>query len=183
VATSVAQAAFGPAGGSWLNALVLASIIGALGGLVMALPRLFYAAAVQYAAESPAAASSPIFRALAAVSPKTAVPAGSLVFAGAAASIALWSFGTFSRIVNFFVVPLQLTNILMVAAVFRARREPRKAGSFQTPGYPLVPLIYIVVILGFLISAIMFNPFETFIGAALTATAVPAYLWTRRRSP
>jgi APA family basic amino acid/polyamine antiporter len=95
----------------------------------------------------------------------------------------LWTFSTFSRIVNFFVVPLQLVNVLMVAAVFRARREPPVAGSFRTPGYPVVPLIFIVVILGFLVSAIIFNPLETFIGAALTATAAPAYLWTRRRSP
>jgi hypothetical protein len=36
--------------------------------------------------------------------------------------------------------------------------------------------------LGFLVGAIIFNPFETFIGAALTATAVPACFWTRRRS-
>ena len=182
VATQVARAAFGPAGGAWLNALVLVSIIGALGGLVMTLPRLFFTAAVQYAAEAPSAAASPIFRALSAVTSRTAVPVGSLLFAGATASIALWSFGTFSRIVNFFVVPLQLTNILIVAAVFRARHEPLPEGGFLTPGYPVVPLIYIVVILGFLVSAIIFNPFETFIGAALTATSVPAYFWTRRRS-
>jgi APA family basic amino acid/polyamine antiporter len=181
VASEVARAAFGPAGGAWLNALILVSIIGALGGLIMTLPRLFFTAAVQFAGESAGAAASPVFRALSAVS-RTAVPVGSLLFAGVAATIALWSFGTFSRIVNFFVVPLQLTNILMVAAVFRARREPPPAGSFQTPGYPIVPLIFIVVLLGFLVSAIIFNPIETFIGAALTATAVPAFLWMRRPS-
>ena len=181
VATQVALAAFGPAGGTWLNALILVSIIGALGGLIMSLPRLFFTAAVQYTADSPKAASSPLFRALAFVSPRTAVPVGSLVFAGAATTLALWTFGTFSRIVNFFVVPLQLTNILMVAAIFRARRNPLPVTGFRTPGYPIVPLVYIVVILGFLVSAIIFNPFETFIGAALTATAVPAYLWTRRK--
>jgi APA family basic amino acid/polyamine antiporter len=181
VATEVARAAFGPGGGSWLNALILVSIVGALGGLVMSLPRLFYTAAVQYSAESAGAAASPIFRTLAAVSARTAVPAGSLLFAGVAAGIALWSFGTFSRIVNFFVVPLQLTNILMVAAVFRSRHLPPEPGAFRTPGYPVVPLIYIVVILGFLVSAIIFNPVETFIGAALTATAIPAYIWTRRK--
>jgi APA family basic amino acid/polyamine antiporter len=162
--------------------LILVSIIGALGGLIMTLPRLFFTAAVQFAAESPGASASPVFRALSAVSPRTAVPVGSLLFAGAAATIALWSFGTFARIVNFFVVPLQLTNILMVAAVFRARREPAPPGAFRTPGYPIVPLVFIVVIVGFLLSAIVFNPLETFVGAALTATAVPAFLWMRRRS-
>jgi APA family basic amino acid/polyamine antiporter len=134
---------------------------------------------VQYSSESRSA--SLLFRALSAVSTATAVPVGALLFAGATTTIALWTFGTFSRIVNFFVVPLQLTNILMIAAVFRARRSPMPGAGFRTPGYPIVPVIYIVVILGFLVSAIIFNPLETFIGAALTATAVPAYLWTRRR--
>jgi amino acid transporter len=182
VATRVAHAAFGPAGGAWLNALIFMSILGALGGLIMTLPRLFYTAAVQYSAEAPAASATALFRALSAVSPRTAVPVGSLLFAGAITTVALWTFGTFSRIVNFFVVPLQLTNILMVAAVFRLRRAPAPADVFQTPGYPFVPLVYIVVIFGFLVSAVIFNPVETFIGAALTATAAPAYLWTRRRT-
>jgi len=182
VATEVARAAFGASGGRWLNMLVFVSIVGALGGLVMTLPRLYYAAAVQYAAEAPAASASFLFRGLSTVSTRTAVPAGSLVFAGVTTIVALWTFGTFSRIVNFFVVPLQLTNILIVAAVFRARREPPPPGSFRTPGYPIVPLIFIVVILAFLASAIIFNPLETFIGAALTATAAPAYIWTKRRS-
>src|SRR5207247_3827529 len=48
VATTVALAAFGPTGGRLLNVLMLVSILGALGGLVMTLPRLYYAAAEQY---------------------------------------------------------------------------------------------------------------------------------------
>ena len=48
VATAVALAAFGPGGGQVLNGLILTSILGALGGLVMTLPRLYYGAAIQY---------------------------------------------------------------------------------------------------------------------------------------
>jgi basic amino acid/polyamine antiporter, APA family len=181
VAARVALAAFGPIGGSWLNALMLISIFGALGGLIMTLPRLYYAAAAEYVAEAPHAAASPVFRALSAVSRKTAVPIGSLVFAAATATVALLFFGTFSRIVNFFVVPLHLTNILMVSAVFRSRRRAPDATGFRTPGYPVVPLVYIIVIIFFLVSAVIFRPYETLIGAALTTTAVPAYLWIHRR--
>jgi APA family basic amino acid/polyamine antiporter len=182
VAMEVSRAAFGARGAAWLDLLIMISIFGALGGLVMTLPRLFFTAAAQYAAVAGASARLSFFRFLSLVTSRTAVPAGSLVFAGASATVALLVFGTFSRLVNFFVVPLQLTNILMVAAVFRARRGESGAGAFHAPGYPIVPLVYIVVVAGFLASAILFRPFETLIGTALTATAVPAYVWTRRRS-
>ena len=52
VATIVAEAAFGPRGGGVLNLLMGISIFGALGGLIMTLPRLFYAAASEYREQS-----------------------------------------------------------------------------------------------------------------------------------
>jgi basic amino acid/polyamine antiporter, APA family len=182
VATEVSRAAFGPRGAVWLNILIMMSIFGALGGLVMTLPRLFFTAAVQCVADAGGSSAFSFFRFLSTVSSRTAVPWGSLVFAGASAAVALLVFGTFSRLVNFFVVPLQLTNVLMVLAVFRSRRRRPSGATFRTPGYPFVPLVYIIVIVGFLASAIVFRPFETLIGAALTATAVPAYVWTQRRT-
>jgi basic amino acid/polyamine antiporter, APA family len=182
VATEVSRAAFGARGAVWLNMMIMISIFGALGGLVMTLPRLFFTAAAQCVADAGASSAFSFFRFLSAVSARTAVPWGSLVFAGASAAVALLVFGTFSRLVNFFVVPLQLTNVLMVLAVFRSRRRQPAGATFRAPGYPIVPLVYIIVIVGFLASAIMFRPFETLIGTALTATAVPAYVWTQRRT-
>jgi amino acid transporter len=174
VATDVARALFGPTGGALLHALVIVSIFGAMGGLIMTLPRLYYAAAAEYAAH---AAGTPrtIFRALSIVTPRSAVPAGSLILSAAAATIALLFFGTFSRIVNFFVVPLQLNNILLVAAVFRLRRGASPDPGYRAPGYPVLPLVYIVVVGFFLVSAVVFRPYETLTGMALTMTAAPAY--------
>ena len=173
VASSVALAAFGPGGGQVLNGLILVSILGALGGLVMTLPRLYYGAACQYE-------QSAFFRLLARISTK-GVPQGAALFSAALAITALFVFSTFSRIVTFFVVPVQLVNILMVASVFRLRaRAARLDAPYLTPGYPLVPAIYVVVLLLFLASAIVYNPWETFMGMAMTATGVPMYLWTTR---
>jgi amino acid transporter len=189
IAADVATAAFGPTGGTLLNALIILSIFGALGGLIMTLPRLYYAAAAQYAAETGAFASgfgdprpgrSRIFGPLAGVT-KRGVPAGALLFAAIAATAALLFFGTFSRIVNFFVVPLQLANVLMVATVFRLPRTPDDPNVFRAPGYPVVPLVFITAIGAFLASAIVFRPHETLIGVGLTMTGLPAYLWMRRR--
>ena len=180
VATAVALAAFGPAGGQVLNGLIMVSILGALGGLVMTLPRLYYAAAAQYAQPTAGLPSNPFFRALSRVSSK-GVPAGSVLFSAALSIGALLLFGTFRRLVTFFVVPVHAVNILMVASVFRLRRRPPPAERpYRTPGYPLVPAVYILVLVLFLVSAVVYNPVDTLIGVAMTSTGIPVYLWIHR---
>jgi basic amino acid/polyamine antiporter, APA family len=176
VATTVALAAFGPAGGQLANALIMLSILGALGGLVMTLPRLYYAAAAQYDEPTAGRWCHPFFRALSWVSARS-VPAGSVLFSAALSITALFFFGAFRRIVTYFVVPLHLVNILLVASVFRLRRRTAAdPSSYLTPGYPLVPAFYVLVLVLFLVTAIVYNPRDTFIGIAMTATAVPVYL-------
>ena len=84
-------------------------------------------------------------------------------------------FGSFSRIVAFFVVPFQLMNILMVASIFVLRPRLSTPDAFRVPGYPLVPALFIGVMSLFLIAAVVFNPVESLIGVALTLTGAPVY--------
>jgi APA family basic amino acid/polyamine antiporter len=123
------------------------------------------------------------FNLLSRVTPRTAVPAGSILFTTVTSLTALMFFGSFSRLVNFFIVPLQLATILMVAAIFRLRSRHPSPGGYRTPGYPVTPVIYIVVMAGFVISATLFRPLEPLIGIALAATGVPVYLRLRRPRP
>jgi amino acid transporter len=180
VAPTVARAAFGPAGGVLLNTLMAVSIFGALGGVVMTVPRLYYAAAGQYVGQVVGRAPRRFVRMLASVSGRD-VPAGAILFCALWSSAALLFFGSFSRIVTFFVVPVQAANILVVAAVFQFRRRGiRVTGGYRTLGYPFVPLVYIGVLSLFLVSAVAFNPTDTLIGVALTATGAPVHRWIMR---
>ncbi len=179
IASTVAVAAYGPRGGAWLNALMLVSVFGALGGLVMTLPRLFYTMATAHVA----AATGPLrwfFAQLGRVSKHTATPNGAILFAAFTSIAALLFFGSFSRLVNFFVVPFQLMNILIVAAIFRLRPLSGVTTGYRTPWYPFTPLVYIVVVAAFLVSAIVAHPMETLIGTALAMTGGPVYLWLSR---
>lgn len=175
VANRVAEAAFGAAGGSALNALITLSIFGALGGLVMTQPRLFYAMATRYEPAASRSGLGPFFRGLSRVSGTTAVPTGAILFCAALSIVAIFFFGSFSRLVTFFVVPLQLSNILVVAAVFRLPRGTPGPDEYRTPGYPLIPLVFIAVMAMFLVSAVVYQPVDTLIGVGLTLTGVPVY--------
>jgi APA family basic amino acid/polyamine antiporter len=180
VATKVAEAAFGENGGAVLAAFMTMSIFGALGGLVMTLPRIYYAAASEYVGRAHGTALGPAFRAVAWVSPGSAVPAGAILVGSALAILALFFFGSFSRIVTFFVVPFQFMNILMVSSIYRLRPKLGRS-AFGLPGYPIVPAVFIVVMSLFLVAALVYNPVESLIGTGLTLTGIPVYrLLTRR---
>lgn len=184
IATHVALASFGPVGGRVVTALIMISIFGALGGLVMTAPRLVYAAAAQYEEDTRGRRANVFFRRLAFVSPQTAVPSVSLVFCAGLASLALLFFGTFRNLVNFIVVPLQVTNILTVGAIFRLRSRARDRDiPYLTPGYPVVPLVFMVVMALLLVGAITYNPLNTLIGVGLTAAGAPVYLWIQKGKP
>ena len=184
IASRVAERVFGPAGGTFVTSLIMISIFGALGGLVMTFPRLVFSAAARY--KQIAGTRNQAHRALrllSAVSARTAVPAGAIVFSAVMSCVALAFFGSFSRIVNFIVVPAQAINILMVASIYRLRRRPPppEGEIYRAPGYPVTPLIYIVVMSAFLASAVYYQPVDTCIGIAITCTSLPVFWWIGRK--
>lgn len=180
VAPTVAEAAFGPAGGIALSVLMWISIFGALGGLIMTLPRLFYAAASDYQALARGTRLAPFFNGMSHTS-ANGVPSGAILFAGGVSIVALLFFGSFSRIVTFFVVPFQFMNILMVSTIFRLRSKLSRPDAYQLPGYPLVPAIFIFVMSLFMLAALFFNPLDSIIGIVLTALGAPVYRILARR--
>jgi APA family basic amino acid/polyamine antiporter len=180
VATRLASATFGDAAGQAVSAFIMISIFGALGGLVMTAPRIIYAPASQY---KDSERGGSVFRVLAYVTPKTGVPASAILFSATLAVVAILLFQTFDRLVSFILVPLQLINVATVAAVFRLRKRALKnADQYLTPGYPVVPLVFIVVMTLLMVNAAIYNPLDTFIGLALTALGLPVYFWITRGS-
>ena len=175
VAPMVAEAAFGEFGGRALSVLMWVSIFGALGGLVMTLPRLFYAAASEYVERSQGTLLAPFFRGISAFDDRRSVPSGAILFAAGISVAALLFFGSFSRIVSFFVVPFQFMNILMVSSIFVLRPRLSGPGTWRVPGYPVVPAIFILVMTLFLLAALVYNPVESLIGVCLTLAGAPVY--------
>ena len=53
--------------------------------------------------------------------------------------------------------------------------------TYLTPGFPVVPLVFIGVMAVFLVSAIIYDPIDTLIGTGITASGVPVYLWISKR--
>ena len=175
VAPMVAEAAFGPRAGAGLNVLMWVSIFGALGGLIMTLPRLFYAASSEYVERAAGTWLQPFFRTISHLSKTKGVPSGAILFAATISIAALFFFGSFSRIVTFFVVPFQFMNILMVSSIFKLRPKLSRPESYRLPGYPFIPAVFIFVMALFLVAALLYNPLDSLIGIALTLAGAPVY--------
>ena len=182
VAASVAIASFGNLGGGFLNIFIWISIFGALGGLIMTLPRLYYAAASEYQDSARGTFYAPFFKTLGYLSPKTGVPAGAIIASCLIAVVALMFFGSFSRIITFFVVPFQCINMLMVASIFRLRPRLSTADTYRSPFYPLLPVIYIFVMSLFMLVSLIYNPLESLVGILLTLIGIPVYLGLARKT-
>ncbi|MGB5354112.1 MAG: hypothetical protein WBN32_10915, partial [Woeseia sp.] len=63
------------------------------------------------------------------------------------------------------------------------RKRLSTPGTFQLPGYPVVPAIYIFVMSLFLIAALVYNPLDSIIGIALTLVGAPVYRILTRNQP
>jgi len=180
VASTVAEASFGAMGANIIQLLICVSIFGALGGLVMAIPRLYYATVSDFKEAASKTFMKPFFDGLSYISPKTSVPAGAVIYSAAMAIVFLLFFGTFANIVTFLMVPLQFINILVVSSIFILRPRLSQPGDFKTPLYPLIPCIFIVTMSILIISALIYKTEESLYGIALSLTSIPIYLMLKR---
>jgi APA family basic amino acid/polyamine antiporter len=168
-AAQAGEALFGRAGGRIFSSLVIVSVLGSLAGLIMAAPRVYYAMA----------ADGVFFHAIAVVHPCFGTPARAIALQAALASL-LVVLGTFNQIIAYFIFVTVIFIALTVAAVFVLRC--RQAGElvYRAPGYPVTPVIFLILVSLLLILLAGNNPMQAFLGVAVVALGAPVYYLLRR---
>ena len=69
-----------------------------------------------------------------------------------------------------------------VFGVFRLRkRMPKKEGLYRVPLYPLTPIVGILGGLYILVSTVISNPTQSFVGIAITLVGLPVYYFINRK--
>lgn len=122
------------------------------------------------------------FRPIAAVHPRFATPWVAISLA-ACLGVAYVSFNTFEQLADAFILGIWPFYALGVLAVIRLRRKlPDAERPYRTPGYPVVPLVFLVASLGLLGNALIQEPVATGIGIAVILVGIPVFLvWQRIR--
>jgi APA family basic amino acid/polyamine antiporter len=164
-------------GGPWADRFIAASIaISAFGFLdltLLAPTRITYAMAKD----------GLLAGSLARVNPRFGTP-GLAIAAQAGWAIVLISTGTFAQLVSTVVFGDWIFFGLTVAGlfVFRRRLPPssREAGAFLTPGYPVVPAIFVAAAALVVVSTVWSDPRRALFGTLLLCSGVPAYIFYAR---
>lgn len=174
-AAQAGEILFGPAGGRVLAIVVVIAVLSSLASLMMAAPRVYYAMARD--GVFPAA--------MAVLHPRFGTPARAIVLQAVLASI-LVLLGSFSQIVAYFIFVTVAFVRLTVAGLFVLRRRHPDATSrvpFTVPGYPVTPLIFLVLVAILLVMLAMQNPWQASLGTFAVALGLPAYHFAFRRVP
>jgi amino acid transporter len=165
IAADTMSAVFGSTGVVLVSLFVAISTFGALNGLMLASPRLFFAMARDGMFFEPIARVHPRHR-----SPHVAIGLAALL------GVALVFSRTFEALTSTFVIAIWPFYALAVAAIYRLRsRRPDLPRSFKTTGYPVVPAIFIVATVCFLLNALVSEPVTTGVTFALILVGLPIY--------
>jgi APA family basic amino acid/polyamine antiporter len=171
VASDAASAVLGPWAARFLSFVILISIFSASNGMMLTLPRLFFAMSRDRL----------FFKRLAEVHPRFGTPAASIVLTAVWAVVLVLS-GSFEQLLTYVVFMSWLWFALAALAIFVFRRkEPQAPRPFRTPGYPVTPAIFILAALVIVGNTVIAQPVQSLVGLGITLLGIPAYLWWRRR--
>jgi APA family basic amino acid/polyamine antiporter len=175
VAAEVVRRLLGAGAVTLMAAAMMTSSFGALHASLLATARVPYALAKDGLAP----------RALSHVSPRTHVPIRALLFQGGLACLTVLTFAAaYDSITDYAIFALTLFYVLVTGSVFIFRRRlPDAERSYRTWGYPVVPIVFMVVSGWLIFQTIHDSPRKSAIGLFLILLGLPVYyLLDRRRS-
>lgn len=163
-AAEAGEALFGRAGGSVFAIIVIVAVFGSLLALLMALPRVYYAMA----------RDGLFLKSVAVKHPRFGTPARAIAIQATLAS-ALVLLGTFNQIVSYFIFITVAFVGLTVASLFVLRAR-QGAAAYGTPGYPVTPLLFLLLVAGLLVLLAGHNPLQAALGVGIVALGIPVYV-------
>jgi len=165
VAADTMMAIFGRPGAVLVSGLVAISAFSSLNGIMLSSPRVFFAMAED----------GLLFAPLARVHGRFKTPHLAILLAALLGTTLVLS-QTFETLSNTFVLAIWPFYALTVAAVYRLRRtRPALARSYHVIGYPIVPAIFILAVIWFVVNALVTEPVSTGMTFALILAGIPVY--------
>ena len=173
VASDAISVVLGSAGTTLVVLIILVSTLGGVHVNVLTSPRIYYAMA----------RDKLFFQSLAEIHPKHGTPARSLVVSGIWSSLLVFS-GTFHQIITYVVFVSWIFYAMSCAGVIILRhKQPDLKRPYRTWGYPVVPVIFILLSGFLVVNTIVSSILNALIGAGLILTGLPAYLYWKRKFP
>lgn len=163
-AAQAGEVLFGKSGGLVFSLVVVVAVLGSLAALIMSAPRVYFAMA----------RDGLFLPAAAALHPRFGTPARAIGLQALLATI-LVALGSFNQIISYFIFVVVIFIAMTVAALFVLRRKQPNSAGYLTPGYPVTPVIFLLLVGLLLLLLGSNNPKQSFLGVAVVALGIPVY--------
>ncbi|HXC05296.1 MAG TPA: amino acid permease [Bacteroidia bacterium] len=170
VGAAAASVIFGQTGTNLMAGLIMISTFGCMNGIILAGARLYYAMA-----------KDGLFFKKAAALNKREVPAFGLWIQGVWACVLCLS-GTYNDLLEYSTFASLLFYVLTISGIFILRKkEPEAERPYKALGYPVVPVLYILVTLS-ICAALLYNAKSSgnaLAGLLLVGAGIPVYFFVK----
>jgi len=160
-------------GGKLVSIAISISIFGTIGIYTMTAPRIYYAMAKD----------GVFFSFLADVSEKYKTPYKAMLFQAVWATVLILIWGSFIRIITFVTFMDIVFMALATATIFVFRKKNDAHTGFTLRWFPIIPIIYLIVTIAFVVNTLIDLNTESWVGVAILISGVPAYYYFIRKYP
>ncbi|WP_413575129.1 APC family permease [Bdellovibrio sp. HCB290] len=165
VAAKVAETFMGPSGILFLGIAMMFSAIGAMNGSILTNARVPYAMAKD----------GLFLPSLAKLHPKSQSPYMAIIVQ-AVFSVILALSGSFDQLTDYVVFASWIFYALVTASVFKFRKTmPLAPRPYKTLGYPIIPVVFLILAVLLLINTLWTSPQESLWGLVIIMVGAPVY--------
>ncbi len=171
VAADVMDTLYPSYGGAIISIMVMISTFGAVNATSLTTARVFFAMAKDKL----------FFKGIEKVHPKYKTPGRSLMVQAIWASV-LTLTGTYDQIFTYVIFAGWIFYAIGGYAVFILRKKmPEVKREYKVPGYPYVPIIFILVATWFVINTIITQTTDSIVGLFLVLAGIPFYMYWKNQ--
>jgi APA family basic amino acid/polyamine antiporter len=170
IAADAADALVGYGGGAFMSALVVFSTFGAMNGIILCGPRVYYAMAQDRL----------LFRWLGIIHPRYHTPHVGLLLQATWSSL-LVATGSYRALFTRVVYTEWIFFGLMAVGLFLLRRRPEIRRGYSIWGYPVTPMLFVISSFAIVVNQIFSSPLESVFGLSLVLLGLPAYYLQARK--
>ena len=170
VASDSAFIFLGEKGAVLVSIIILISLLGANNGFILTSARINYAMA----------RNRLFFQQAAKVHPKFKSPANALIIQAVWACALTFS-GTYNQLITYIIFASWIFYAMSCAAVIILRKKrPEMKRPYKTPGYPYIPIIFILFAVFLTFNTILEAPRDAAVGAGIILTGLPLYFYWKK---
>lgn len=162
-----------PFGGLLVAGLIAVSTFGTIGIYTLSAPRIYYAMA----------SDGLFFKSISRVHPVFRTPANAIIVQSVWSIVLLLFWGTLENLITYTVSVEWIFFTLAAAGIFIFRKKLKNVERpYKTFGYPITPLIFIIINTWFVINIMINKPLHMAIGIGFLVLGVPFYLFFKKRN-